>query len=212
MIKIAKSLKRFDVVNCNYFPLINKGFWYDYSIINKLAWSKDPANLPSLYGGSTITLKRRVLEDIGINNFFSNKSTAGVDHYMGIVLKKNKINIGFIEDTKVFTPRPACLIDFIKDYSRWFTAFFQLHQNEKKIIYITLSISCLSILFPISLFLLNFNKISSFKMRMKKKIRYIFILFFSEYILCLIQLKVIINKLRRKTKFIGHFKGIRNKY
>ena len=28
----------------------------------------------------------------------------------------------------VITPRPACLIDFIKDRSRWYTAFFQLHQ------------------------------------------------------------------------------------
>lgn len=55
---------------------------------------------------------------------------------MGMILKKNKIKIGFIKDTKVFTSRPACLTDFVKDQSRWFTAFFQLHHNENKLIHI----------------------------------------------------------------------------
>ncbi len=209
MIKIAKSLKKFDVVNCNYFPLINKGFWYDYYIINKLIWSKNPANLPSLFGASTITLKRRVLENIGIDNLFTNKSTAGVDYYMGMVLKKNQINIGFIKDARVFTPRPACLIDFIRDYSRWFTAFFQIHQNGRKIIFLTIISSILSITFPFILFLINFNKINKIKTGIKKKIRFFFILFVSEYILSILRINAIIRKFRREPKFLGHFKGIR---
>lgn len=211
MIKITKSLKKFDVVNCNYFPLINEGFWYDYYIINKLIWSKNPENLPSLFGASTITLKRRVLEKIGIDNLFTNKSTAGVDYYMGMVLKKNQINIGFIKDTKVFTPRPACLIDFIRDNSRWFTAFFQIHQNGRKIIFLTIISSILSITFPFILFLFNFSKINKIKTGTKKKIRFFFILFVTEYILSILRINSIIRKFRREPKFLGHFKGIRYK-
>ncbi len=49
----------------------------------------------------------------------------------------------------VITPRPACLIDFIKDQSRWFTAFFQLHQSEKKLFFITFILCNLSVIFPL---------------------------------------------------------------
>lgn len=209
MIQITKSLNKFDAVNCNYYPLVNKGFWYDYCIINKLIWSKDPEDLPSLYGGSPITLKRKILEDIGIKNLFSNKSTAGVDHYMGLVLKKKKIKIGFIEDSKVFTPRPNCLIDFIKDYTRWFTAFFQLHQNDKKIIYSTLISSILKIFFPFRLLLFNFKKVFNIRVEPNKKVRYYIVLFFSEYILSILRINSILRNSRKRSKFIGHFKGIR---
>ena len=211
MIKIEISLKKSDVLNCNYFPLVSKGFWYDYYIIRKLIWSKYPEDLPSLFGASIISLKRKVLNDVGIENFFTNKSTAGVDYYMGLVLKKNNINIGLVKDVKVFTPRPAYLIDFIKDQSRWFTAFFQIHQNEEKLIFITFFLSTLSIIFPIFLFLLNFNKIRNIKTRTKKKLKYFFILFFTEFILSSIRIRLIIKTLLRRLEFLGHFKGIRNK-
>ena len=179
MIEIEKSLRKFDALNCNYFPLINKGFWYDYYIMKKQIWSNHPGDLPSLFGAATISLKRKVLESIGTEIFFTNKSTAGVDHFMGLVLKKKNINIGFVKDVRVITPRPACLIDFIEDQSRWNTAFFQLHQNEKKLVFITLFLSILSSIFPIFLLLFSFNKIRNIKIGNKKKIKYLFIFFFT---------------------------------
>lgn len=211
IMQIGKSLKKFDVVNCNYFPLIRKGFWYNYYIMRKLIWSKNPEDLPSLFGASTISLKRKIVDRIGTENFFTEKSTAGIDYYMGLVLKKNNINIGYVEDVKVITPRPACLFEFIKDQSRWSTAFFKLHQHEEKLIFITLFLSILSFIFPIFIFLLNFNKIRKTKTGMKKKTKYFFILFFVEYILSMMRVRVIIRTLVRRLKFIGHFKGIRYK-
>ena len=211
IMQIVNSLKKFDVVNCNYLPLIRKGFWHDYYIMRKLIWSKNPQDLPSLFGASTISLKRKIVDRIGTENFFTKKSTAGIDYYMGLVLKKNKINIGYVEDVKVITPRPASLFEFIKDQSRWSTAFFKLHQNEKKLIFVTLVLSLLSFIFPLFIFLLNFNKIRKTKTGMKKKIEFFFILFFVEYLLSIMRVRAIIRTLVKRLKFLGHFTGIRYK-
>ena len=115
VIEIVKSLKKFDAVNCDYFPLIKKGFWYDFCIIDKLYWARNPNNLSSLYGGATISLKREIIKEIGIENFFTNKSRAGVDHYIGMVLKKHNKSLGFVKNTRVITPRPGNIKDFSKD-------------------------------------------------------------------------------------------------
>ncbi len=174
-----------------------------------MKWSKNPQNLKSLFGASKISLKRKIVDKIGTENFFTKKSTAGIDYYMGLVLKKNRINIGYVENVKVITPRPASLFEFIKDQSRWSTAFFQLHQSEEKLIFITLFLSTLSLIFSIFIFLLNFNRIRKIKTGIKKKIRYFFILFFTEYILCIIRVRAIVKRFLRRQKFLGHFKGIR---
>ncbi len=208
MIEVVKSLKKYDIVNCDYFPMIKKGFWYDYFIINKLNWSKNSDNLLSLFGASTISLNRAVVEEIGIDNFFTNRSTAGVDHYMGVVLRRNKKIIGFVRNSRVITPRPGCLKDFKKDQSRWFTAFFQIHQDEKRMIFITFILSCL-LLIPFTVLLYNLKKIKNIALNNKLKIRFYFILFFIEYFMNLLRFKAVINRFLRRVKNLGYFKGAR---
>jgi len=208
MIEVTKALRKYDVVNCNYIPMIKKGFWYDYYNINKLIWSRKPDNLLSLFGASTISLNRAVVEEIGIDNFFTNRSTAGVDHYMGVVLGKNKKIIGFVRNSRVITPRPGCLNDFKKDQSRWFTAFFQIHQDEKRMIFITFILSCL-LLIPFTVLLYNLKKIKNITLNNKLKIRSYFILFFTEYFMNLLRFKAILEIFLRRVKNLGYFKGAR---
>lgn len=209
VIEAIKALKKFDAVNCDFFPMIQKGFWYKFFIINKLIWAKNPHDLPSLFGAATISLTRKVVDKIGIENFFTNKSTAGVDHFMGLVLKTNNIKIGLIRNSRIITPRPGCLRDFIKDQLRWFTAFFKLYENEKKIIIFTFIQSTISILIPIIGFFFILNKLKDIEIEKIKKIKYIFILFFVEYLMNILKLKVIIEKRTKRLKVLGHFKGSR---
>ncbi len=209
MIEVVQALKIFDVVNCDYIPILRNGFWYDYYIVNKLIWTKNPNNLPSLFGAATISIKRSVFNRIGIENFFTYKTTAGVDYFMGILLKKNHVNIGFVKSTSVFTPRPGNIRDFMRDQSRWFTAFFKIHENKKIIIISTLIISILSILFPIIMLLILFNKLRDLRIQFPKKLKYFFILTTVEYILNLIRIKIILQQLTKRIKFLGHFKGLR---
>ncbi|KKK50187.1 hypothetical protein LCGC14_3127520, partial [marine sediment metagenome] len=89
MIEVVQALKKCDVVNCDFIPILRKGFWYDYYIANKLIWAKNSNNLSSLFGAATISIKRGVFNKIGIENFFTDKTTAGVDYFMGIILKNN---------------------------------------------------------------------------------------------------------------------------
>ncbi len=208
MIEVAKSLKKYDAVNCNYFPMLKRGFWYDFFLIRKFIWAYNPDNLSSLFGASTISLNRRVVEEIGIENFFTNRSTAGVDHYMGVVLQMNKKKIGLVRNSRVITPRPSNLKDFKVDQYRWFTAFFQIHQEDKRIIFTTLIISFLS-LNPFIILLDNFKKIKNITVNKKSKIKFYFILFFTEYVINLIRFRAIIERLSRRMKNLGHFKGSR---
>ena len=128
---------------------------------------------------------------------------------MGIMFKKNHINIGFVKDTRVFTPRPGNIRDFMRDQSRWFTAFFKINENKKFIIISTLIISILSILFPIIMLLIIFNKLRDLRLKFPKKLKYFSILTTVEYILNLIRIKTILKQLTKRIKFLGHFKGSR---
>jgi len=208
MIEVAKSLKKYDAVNCNYFPMIKRGFWYDFFLIRKLIWAYNPGNLSSLFGASTISLNRSVVEDIGIENFFTNKSTAGVDHYMGVVLQMNKKKIGIVRNSRVITPRPGNLKDFKDDQLRWFAAFFQIHQEDKRIVLSTLLLSFLY-LNPFIILLNNAKKIKNITVNKKLKIKFYLILFFVEYFMNLIRFRVIVGGLSGRLKNLGHFKGPR---
>ncbi len=148
IIETSKLLKKFDAVCCDFIPMMQKGFWYSYYNLYKLIWSSNPNKLNSLIGGTTISLKKHVIDEIGVEKLFSNKSTAGVDYYMGLVLKKNNKRIGFVENTRVLMQRPNNIKDFIKDQKRWLTSYFKLHQDNKKIIYINLILNIGYCMFP----------------------------------------------------------------
>ena len=208
-LEIAHSLKKFNVVNCDYQPLIRKGFWYNYYILRKIFWAKNTSNLTSLFGAATISLKRDIINELGIENLFTNKSTAGVDHYMGYILQKNNNKIGMVKNTIVNTPRPNNIKDFVKDQSRWFTAFFQIHEGEKKIIVHSLIMSILFFLIPPLIIMFNIYKLRNTSILKRKFLKSIVILFFAEFILNLIRLNILIKKLSRRLRNIGHFKGFR---
>ena len=209
IIQISNSLKEFDVVNCDYYPMLEKGFLFDYYLIHKIIWSNNPKNLPSLFGAATISFRRKMINEIGVKNLFTNKSTAGVDHYMGIILKKYKKSIGFVQNTRVITPRPNNLRDFVKDQKRWFNAFFQLYKDNNKKIFITFIISFLSCLNPILVLFINFNKFRKLMNKNYKTLKFFSILYVVEYLLNILRIQTIIKLLSRRTKSLGHFKGAR---
>ncbi len=211
-IEIAHSLKKFNVVNCDYKPLIRKRFWYNYYILRKIFWAKNTSNLTSLFVAATISLKREIINELGIENLFTNKSTAGIDHYMGYILQKNNNKIGIVKNTIVTTPRPNNIKDFVKDQSRWFTAFFQIHEGEKKIIVHSFVMSILFFLIPPLILMFNIYKLRNTSIPKRKFLKSLGILFFAEYILNLIRLNVLIKKVSRRLRNIGHFKGFRYNY
>ncbi len=169
-IEISKFLMKFDVVCCDFIPMMQKGLWFNYYILLKLIWSKNYNNLSSLIGGATISIRKAIIDEIGVKNLFTSKSTGGVDYYMGLVLKKNNKKIGFVKNTRVLMPRPNNIKDFSKDYIRWLTAFLSIHKN-KKFILTNLILNLVSCMFPPILLMLSIKKLvnTSYKDTMKRK-------------------------------------------
>jgi len=209
VIEIVNSLKKFDAVMCDYLPKIRKGFMYDYYIINKLISVKNPKKLSSLFGGATISLRREIIEEIGIKNLFTSKSRAGVDYYMSLILKKNKKSMGFVRDAHVITPRSNNIKGFFKNNNRWISAFFDLHQENKRIILTELILSILFSLFPPIIFFYIISKMIGIYEEKYLKLKYLFLMFFFEYLNNIMNFKTFIRKLAGKSKPIGHFKGSR---
>ncbi len=207
-IEIVKSLRNFDGVNCNFIPLMEKGFWYDFYTIFKLIWGSNPKSLSRFIGGATISLKREIINDIGINNLFSNKTTAGVDYYMSLVLKEENKRMGLVKNVNVLMPRPNNIKDFLKDQKRWLTAFYFIHQENKLLILSNFILNISSCLFPPLIFLSNIKKMSRISLNKYPKIRYFFILFLVDFLINLFSLRTILKKLTKRLKPIRHFKGV----
>lgn len=206
-IEIAKALKKFDAVCCDFIPLIQKGFWYNYYTIFKLIWSKNPNNLHSLIGGATISIRKEIFKEIGIEHFFTNETTAGVDYYMGLILIKNKKRIGFIKNARVLVPRPNNLKDFVKDQKRWLTAFFSIHQKNRFLILSTLILNILYCLFPPLILLTNLRKMMGVFSLKYPNLKLFITLFFIEFMINLISVFSAIKLLMKRIAPIGHFKG-----
>jgi len=207
IIEIVKSLANFDVVNCDFIPMMKKGFWYDYHTIFKLNWAKNPNHLSSLIGGATISLNRKTINELGVESLFSCKSTAGVDYYMGQVLKNKKKRMGLVKNTRVIMPRPNNIKDFTKDRFRWYSAFITLHQENKRLILNTLILSTAFCLFPPLLIIFTIRKMIKLSEKKYLKIKFFFTLFLVEFLLNILRIIVIIRKFTNKLKPIGHFKG-----
>ncbi|MHA1696610.1 MAG: glycosyltransferase [Candidatus Helarchaeota archaeon] len=207
-IEVSKALKKFDVVNCNFIPLLPKGFWFNYYEIFKQNWIKNPNNLSSLVGGATISFRREIIEEIGVENCFSSKTTAGVDYYMGQIFKKYNKRMGYVKKAKVLMPRPNNVKDFSSDRFRWIKAFLLLHSEEKKLILFSFFLSVFYCLFPPLLMLWIFSKVAQIKDLEPPKIRKIMVYFLVEYLINFLRGIAIIGFLSRSLSPIGHFKGI----
>lgn len=207
VIEIAAALKKFDAVCCDFIPMIASGFWRDYYTIFKKNWSKNPDNLGSLIGGATISLKREIIEEIGVNNFFSKKSKAGVDYYMGLVLKHYNKHIGFVKKTRSLMPRPNNLKDFIKDQRRWLNAFYSIHHDDKSVILTTLFFNIFFCLFPPLILLSSFKKLQKIGKISHSKMRCLLILFFVEFVINFMSLSAFVKKMTGTLKDLGHFKS-----
>jgi len=208
-IEVVNSLKKFDAVMCDYSPKIQKSHIFDYYIINKLISVKNPKKLSSLFGGATISLRREVIEEIGTENFFTSKSRAGVDYYMSLILKKNNKSMGFVRNAHVITPRPNSIKGFFKNDNRWISAFFELHQEDKRIILTELILSILFSLFPPIIFFYIISKMIGIHEKKYLKLKFFFIMFFFEYLESILKIITFLGKFTRKLKPIGHFKGLR---
>ncbi len=206
-IEVSKTLKKFDVVNCNFLPLLPKGLWFNYYEIFKQIWVKDPNNLSSLVGGATISFRRGTIEEIGVENCFSSKTTAGVDYYMGQIFKKYKKCMGFVKKAKVLMPRPNNVKDFSRDRYRWIKAFLLLHSKEKKLILINFFFSMMYCLFPPLLILWILKNITQIRNIEPSKTKKIVAYFLVEYLINLIRIIASIGFYSRSLKPIGHFKG-----
>jgi len=208
-IEIVKFLKKFDAVGCDYLPKIQKGFIYNHHIINKLIWASNPNNLSSLLGAATISLKREIINEIGVENFFTNKSTAGVDYYMSMVLKKNNKKLGFVNTACVITPRLDNTRFLLKSTNRWYSAFYDLHKDNKRIIIIEMFLGAILVLFPPIIFLYVLNKMMKIPNKKYLKNKHIFTMFFFEFFENLQKVRTFLGKLTKKVETIGHFKGSR---
>lgn len=208
VLEITNSLKYFDCVCCNFIPMVSKGFWYNYYCITKLIWAQNPNDLQTLIGGATISLNRGLIEEIGIESIFSHKTTAGVDYYMSLILKKYNKSIGFVRNARVFMPRPNNIKDFIKDWKRWLTAFFSLHKGNNKFIFSNFLNDFINFLFPPLILLTIFRKISKISNKNYSKVKMFYILFIIEYIKKILSINVILRNFAKRQIQIGHFKGV----
>jgi len=209
VLEIVKSLEKSDAVNCDYYPMLQKGFWYNFYIINKLIWAKNYTNLSNLFGGATISMKKSLINEIGVEKLFTDLSTAGVDYYLSLVLKKFNKRLGFVKNARLITPRPNNIKDFSKDHSRWFDAFFQIHQADIRFVIRTLILNTLYSLVPLFLLFLNIAKIRKITHKKYKKVKYLFILFLVDYLRTILRIKACIKLLAHRIKSLNHFKGSR---
>lgn len=208
-IEIVKFLKKFDAVGCDYLPKIQKGFIYNHHIINKLIWASNPNNLSSLFGAATISLKREIINEIGLENFFTTKSNAGVDYYMSMVLKKNNKKLGFVKTAHVITPRINNLKVLLTNNNRWYSAFFDLHQDKKKILLIELILSGLFSIFPPIIFLYIIKKMMLIYDKRYLKVKYVILMWFFEYLKSIQKIRTFLGKFAHKIGPIEHFQGQR---
>ncbi len=206
-IEVEKSLEKFDVVCCDYIPMVGKGFWYNYYTLFKLIWISNPNNLNSLIGGATISLRKEVVNDVGVSNFFSDKSSAGVDYYMGLVLKKNKKMIGFVKNTRVLMPRPNNIKDFLNDQRRWLNAFFSIHQKDLKLLISNFVLNVVYFLSPFLLFLLALRKLRRISTTKISTIKSTFSIYLVDFLINFMSIINYIKLLTKRLKILGHFKS-----
>ncbi len=207
-IEVAKALRKFDAVNCDFIPMMEKGFWYNYHTLDKKLYTYNPNNLKTLMGGPTISIKKSTVDEIGVSKLFTKKTTAGVDYYIGLILSKYEKKMGFVNVTRVLMPRPNNIKDFYKDYVRWESAFFSIHHENKQIILFSFIFSFLYCLSPIILFLRVYKKIQRIKGSQFSSLKYLIVLFLVEYLINLIRIVIITKLLSRRLKFNDHFKGV----
>jgi len=208
-IEIVKFLKKFDAVGCDYLPKIQKSFIYNYHILNKLIWSSNLDKISSLTGG-TISLKREIINEIGVENLFTTKSNAGVDYYMSMVLKKNNKKLGFVNTACVITPRLDNTRFLLKGTNRWYSAFYDLHKDNKRIIIIEMFLGAILVLFPPIIFLYVLNKMMKIPNKKYLKYKHIFTMFFFEFFENLQKVRTFLRKATYKLEPVEHFKGARN--
>jgi cellulose synthase/poly-beta-1,6-N-acetylglucosamine synthase-like glycosyltransferase len=204
--EIVKKLESFDVVCGNFTPLLGPGLWKNYYLIFKNWWSRNPSSLNSLVGGASISLKRNIIENIGIKNLFTDKTTAGVDYYMGLKLRKHNKKIGFAENAKILMPRPNNLTDFISDQIRWLTAFYKIHGKDKKLVFNNLILNSVFLIFPFLLLLSNIKKLKVIP-RNFSKITSLLTLVFIDFIINIVSILLIIKLLTGNLQNLGHFRG-----
>lgn len=207
-IEVSKLLKKFDCVCCNFIPMVSRGFWYNYYDLTKAIWAQNPNSLNTLIGGATISFKRDLIKEIGIEKFFTSKTTAGVDYYMGSVLKNNNKLIGFVKNARVIVPRPSNIKDFIKDWKRWLTAFVKLHEKKKKFILINFLLDSLYCLFPPLILLSIYKTFFKISNTNYSKIKIYYTFFFIDFIKSLLNINAILRNFTKRQKYIGHFKGV----
>ena len=207
VVEIAKKIKTFDAVCCDFIPMMEKGFWYNYYSIFKRNWSNNPNNLGSLIGGATISLKKVVINEIGLEKFFSERSTAGVDYYMGLILKKHKKKIGFVRDTHILVPRPNNLKDFTRDQKRWLNSFYSIHRDDFFVIMFTLLFNIAFCLFPPLIFLSSIKKLRKINIKVLSNLKYLFTLFLVELIINTMSISAFVKTMTGELKDLGHFKA-----
>lgn len=207
--KVQEGLQKFDALNVDYIPMVNKDIWYAFHKINKEIWALRSEDLSSLFGGATISIKKKILDEIGIEKLFSNKTTAAVDYYFSLVLRENKKKMGLINGTSVLTPRANNIKDFMKDRLRWYISFFQIHKNDFSLRFYSFFLNIAFLIIPPCLYLYNISRMLKIY---KKKARLIGkSLKFSliDYLLRYLTIKGLIISSKVNSRYLGHFKGSR---
>ena len=97
----------------------------------------------------------------------------------------------------------------LKGTNRWYSAFYDLHKENKRIIIIEMFLGAILVLFPPIIFLYVLNKMMKISNKKYLKVKHIFTMFFFEFFENLQKVRTFLGKLTKKVETIGHFKGTR---
>jgi len=225
--KIARQ-KDYATVDCLRFQ-IYKTFVTRYYAIREI--KKRCIDKEHGCGGPSVLIKRKVIDEIGIDVLFNKNVNVAVDALLTLELKKRGYKLGFCENTSLDTQIPPTLKEFVRDEIRWQNGVAQIMKKSEffKILatYLTVFLSflftILSIFYFNSLFLVFYLILVSFILKQAYTFAVVFNYtknpywkdFFPYLLLDLISISIVsvvyMKILLFGGKKITHFKGYRPK-
>lgn len=129
LIRVVGALEDYDAVSCNYEPRNVGPIATAHAMIRK--WESMGNGEHGLAGWATIGVTRRIVEEIGVENLFPDRTGGGVDAHFYQVLDEYGCSVGFIRDVFVKTHIPSTVNQLWQMNTRWHSICYDLDDSAK---------------------------------------------------------------------------------
>jgi cellulose synthase/poly-beta-1,6-N-acetylglucosamine synthase-like glycosyltransferase len=124
------SAENVSVINGDYYPIKGINHVSVFYLYEKIKL-KSIDNIPALYGGGGIVLKREVLDSEDISELFNENVLVGIDYHLTNKLIEKRYSIGFAKGAKAYTYLPSAYKEFVEAESRWIKAWLKISSVQK---------------------------------------------------------------------------------